>query len=128
MGFIKEFKKFISKGNVIDLAVGIVIGTAFGNIVSSLVADIFMPPLGLLIGEVDFKHLKIPLTPKASINIGNFIQNIFTFLVIALAVFIFLKILHKFYKEEEKKAPPAPNPQEKLLEEIRDILKKQAKS
>jgi large conductance mechanosensitive channel len=125
MSFYNEFKKFISKGNMIDLAVGVVIGTAFGNVISSLVADIFMPPLGLLISDTNsLKAITIPLTSTVHINIGNFLHVLLTFLIIAFAIFVFLKLLNKFVKKEEKKeAAPEDTKDQKLLTEIRDLLK-----
>lgn len=134
MGFLKEFKDFVSRGNVIDLAVGLVLGTAFGSIVSSLVADIIMPPLGWIIKSVDFRNIKIPLQQAVvengkvvqeavTINIGNFIQTVIQFLIIAFSIFLLLKAINKFRKKEEAKTPPAPSKEEVLLSEIRDILK-----
>lgn len=118
---LKEFKKFISRGNVVDLAVGVVMGSAFSSIVTSLVNDIIMPFVGLIIGGIDFTNMSLKIN-DASINYGNFIQNIVNFLIIALSIFMFVKIINKISrkKEEEKK----PDPQIKLLEEIRDLLKK----
>lgn len=125
----KEFKAFISRGNVIDLAIGIVIGAAFGKIVSSLIADIIMPPIGLLISNIDFKDIKIDIGGTAQnpvfLNIGNFIQITIEFLIIAFAVFLVMKGVNALNKKkEEEPAPPAEPPaDEKLLAEIRDILK-----
>ena len=138
MGLVKEYKEFISKGNVIDLAVGVVIGGAFGKIVSSFVADIVMPPLGVMIGGVDFKELKYVLKEAVldaegavsqaavTINHGVFIQNIIDFLIIALAIFFVVKGINNMKKKEEAApaAPPAPSKEEVLLGEIRDLLKK----
>lgn len=134
--FITEFKEFASKGNIVDLAVGIVIGGAFGKIVSSIVADIIMPPIGLLIGGVSFTDLKIILKsaaidatgkaiPAVTLNYGNFLQTLFDFLIIAFAMFIVVKAMMRIKKKNEvAPAPPAgPTPTEKLLEEIRDALK-----
>jgi large conductance mechanosensitive channel len=133
MRFIKEFKDFISRGNVIDLAVGIIIGSAFGKIVASLVADIIMPPIGFLLGGVNFTDLKIMVKPAqvdaagkitkaaVSINYGTFIQVCFEFLIIAFAVFLLIKVITSFRKKEEVAA--APTKTETLLEEIRDALK-----
>lgn len=138
MSFTKEFKEFISRGNVLDLAVGIVIGGAFGNIVSSLVADILMPPIGLVIGGVDFKDLKLTLldaqfndTGKVikdavSINYGNFIQTLVDFLIIAFAIFLVVKGANKLRakkKEEVHVAVVPPAGEVVLLSEIRDLLK-----
>ena len=132
MGFVKEFKEFAVKGNVMDMAVGIIIGGAFGKIVSSFVSDVVMPPLGLLIGGIDFSDLALTLkdavgeTPAVTLNYGMFIQNVFDFLIIALAIFSMIKWMNSLKKKEEEKpaAPPAPPKQEVLLEEIRDLLKK----
>ena len=139
-GLIKEFKDFIARGNVIDLAVGVVIGSAFGKIVTSLVNDVITPPLGLLIGGVDFKDLKIVLkeavdkTPAVSINYGNFIQNTIDFLIVALAIFVAIKAMNalrtlaiKEKKEADEITPPEPTKEEALLTEIRDILKEKNK-
>ena len=122
-----EFKKFALKGNVMDLAVGVVIGAAFGKIVSSLVKDIIIPLIGMLMGGIDFTGLKITFG-KTAIMYGNFIQTIFDFLIIAAAIFAFIKVFNKltFKKEEEKKEEiPEPTKEEVLLGEIRDLLKQQ---
>ena len=138
MGLVSEYKEFISKGNVVDLAVGVVIGGAFGKIVSSFVADIVMPPLGMLLGGVDFKELKYVMQEAVldadgavtqaavSINHGMFIQNVVDFLIIALAIFFVVKGINNMKKKEEAApaAPPAPSKEEVLLGEIRDLLKK----
>jgi large conductance mechanosensitive channel len=133
MSFVKEFKEFAVKGNVVDLAVGVIIGGAFGKIVSSFVNDIVMPPLGILIGGVDFKDLKVVLkaavdatTPAVTLNYGAFIQAIFDFIIIALAIFVAVKAINKMKKEEAAApaAPAAPPREEVLLTEIRDLLKK----
>ena len=132
MGFVKEFKEFAVKGNVVDMAVGIIIGGAFGKIVSSFVSDVVMPPLGLLIGGIDFSDMALTLkdavgeTAAVTLNYGMFIQNVFDFLIIALAIFSMIKWINSLKKKEEEKpaAPPAPPKQEVLLEEIRDLLKK----
>jgi len=125
MGFIKEFKEFALRGNVVDMAVGIVIGAAFGNIVSSLVADVLMPPLGLLLGGVNFSELKWMLNDTVSMNIGLFLQTIIDFILIAFAIFLVIKAINRFNKKKEEApaAPPAPSKEETLLTEIRDILK-----
>ena len=127
---LKEFKEFISKGNVLDLAVGVVMGSAFSGIVTSLVNDIIMPFVGLLIGGIDFSGMKATVG-KASIMYGNFIQNIVNFLIIAMSIFVFIKFINrlskKVKKEEEKEAEQKVDPQTKLLEEIRDELKKSNK-
>ena len=125
---IKEFKKFISKGNVVDLAVGVVIGSAFGKIVSSLVDDIIMPLVGIIIGGIDFSNLYFKIG-YAKVSYGVFIQNVVDFLIVAFCIFIviraFNKLTHKDDKKEEKKAPKSD--EVKLLEEIRDLLKKDTK-
>jgi len=127
--FVQEFRDFAMRGNVIDMAVGIVIGTAFGKIVSSLVADIIMPLLSLITGKINLVALAWTLNEgeknQFAIKYGVFIQTIVDFILIAFSIFIVIKILSKFKKKEETKAaPPAPNRQEVLLEEIRDLLKK----
>jgi large conductance mechanosensitive channel protein len=128
----KEFKEFAVRGNVIDMAVGIIIGGAFGKIVSSVVSDIIMPAVGVLIGGVDFKDLKFVLkdavaeSPEVAISYGNFIQVTVDFIIIAFAVFLFIKVINSVKKKEEQ-APttPPPTPEDiKLLQEIRDLLKK----
>ena len=132
-----EFKKFALKGNMLDLAVGFIMGGAFGTIVSSLVKDVLMPPLGLLMGGVDFSALKITLksaipatdTAKAieavSINYGAFLNNVISFVIVAFAMFMIIKAMSRLQKKEEA-APSAPPAQEVLLAEIRDLLKKKA--
>ena len=133
--FLADFKKFAMRGNVIDMAVGVIIGGAFGKIVSSVVADIIMPPLGLLIGGVNFTDLKWvmkgPEVEQAAVtlNYGNFLQATFDFLIIAFSIFLFIRLLTKLTekKKEEQTAPapaPAPSEEVKLLSEIRDLLKK----
>lgn len=131
MSFIKEFREFAMRGNVVDMAVGVIIGGAFGKIVSSLVGDVAMPVLGILTGGVDFKDLKITLaeavgeTPAVTLNYGAFIQNVFDFIIIAFAIFMMVKALNKLKKEQPKEeAAPEPSAEEKLLAEIRDLLKK----
>ncbi len=131
MSFIKEFREFAMRGNVVDMAVGVIIGGAFGKIVSSLVGDVAMPVLGILTGGVDFKDLKITLaqavgeTPAVTLNYGAFIQNVFDFIIIAFAIFMMVKALNKLKKEQPKEeAVPEPSAEEKLLTEIRDLLKK----
>jgi large conductance mechanosensitive channel len=122
-----EFKKFALKGNVMDLAVGVVIGGAFGKIVSSLVNDIIMPLVGILLGGVDFTGLSYPVG-NATLKYGAFIQTIVDFFIIAFSIFLFIKLFNKlaFKKEEEKKEEiPAPTKEEVLLTEIRDLLKQQ---
>ena len=127
-----DFKKFAIKGNVIDMAVGVIIGGAFGKIVTSLVNDIIMPSVGLLMGGVDFTSLKYVITPatetvaEAAITYGNFIQSVVDFLIIAISVFVFVKIISGIGKKKEQPAPPAPpkpSAEETLLTEIRDLLK-----
>lgn len=122
---INEFKSFISKGNVIDLAVGVIIGGAFGKIVTSVVNDVLMPLIGIVIGGIDFTSLSFKIK-DATINYGMFIQNVIDFLIVALCIFIFVKIINKFNKKEEKevKEEPKVDPQIELLTEIRDLLKK----
>jgi len=124
---LNEFKKFALKGNVLDLAVGVIIGGAFGKIVSSLVDDIIMPIIGLLIGGVNFATLEFVLSSKGEepvvLKYGQFIQTTIDFIIIAFSIFIFIKAINSFKKKEEIK-PPAPSKEEVLLTEIRDILKK----
>lgn len=138
MKIIKEFKTFAMKGNVIDMAVGIIIGAAFGKIVNSLVNDVIMPPLGKLIKNVDFSNLFVTLgdgdfatvaaakeAGVATLNYGLFINEIINFIIVAIAVFMLIKSVNAMKKKEEAKpsAPPPPSGEEKLLGEIRDILK-----
>ena len=133
MGFVKEFREFAVKGNVVDMAVGIVIGTAFGKIVSSLVSDVVTPPLGYLIGGVDFTKLAITLpglqagAEPVTVRYGVFLQAAFDFLIVAFAIFMLVKLINRLRRVEEAKptAPPAPPRQELLLEEIRDLLREQ---
>ncbi|WP_073541105.1 large conductance mechanosensitive channel protein MscL [Bacillus paranthracis] len=129
-----EFKKFAFKGNVVDLAVGVVIGAAFGKIVSSLVKDVITPLLGMVLGGVDFTDLKLTFG-KSSIMYGNFIQTIFDFLIIAAAIFMFVKVFNKLTsrkeeeeEEEKEEEIPEPTKEEVLLGEIRDLLKQQNSS
>lgn len=137
MSIVKEFKEFAMKGNVLDLAVGIIIGSAFGKIISSVVADILMPPIGLAIGGVKFTDLKIKLTDAVmegdkvvkeavTINYGNFLQVTVDFLIIAFVIFIMIKAMNKMKKKEEIVivVPPGPTNEEVLLTQIRDLLKK----
>lgn len=130
---IKEFKEFISRGNVVDMAVGVIMGSAFGKIVTSLVNDIIMPLVGVLIGGIDFTSLSFKIQ-DASVKYGSFIQNIVDFLIVAICIFIFVKIinklntidvLHKKKKEKATKEEVKKSNEEVLLEEIRDLLKKQ---
>jgi len=131
MKMLKEFRDFISKGNVLDLAVAVIIGAAFGKIVTSFVNDILMPPIGILMGGVDFKDLTVVLknavgeVPAVTLNYGMFIQNVIDFLIIALCVFLVVKVANNLSKkmEEAPAAPPAPTKDQELLTEIRDLLK-----
>ena len=141
MGMVKEFKEFAMRGNVMDMAVGIIIGGAFGKIISSFVADVLMPPIGVLLGGTDFTGLKIILKDKVmeadkviteavTINYGNFIQVTIDFLIIAFAIFMIIKMMNSLNKKEVPApavpAPPTePSKEEKLLTEIRDLLKRQ---
>jgi large conductance mechanosensitive channel len=134
MSFAQEFKAFIMRGNVVDLAVAVVIGGAFGKIITSLVNDIIMPPIGLLVGGIDFSKLKAVIQnapdPKkvVSINYGAFINTIITFLIIALAIFVVIKAMQAVMpKKVEKPAPPPTPPDVVLLTEIRDLLKQQSR-
>ena len=132
MGFVKEFKEFAVKGNMVDMAVGIVIGAAFGKIVSSLVADIIMPLLGLLGGGVDFSLLSITLREAVgeeaavTLNYGMFIQVLFDFIIIALALFVVIKGINRLKRKQQEQPAEAPKPSEDimLLREIRDSLRK----
>ncbi len=137
MGMVKEFKEFAMKGNMLDLAVGIIIGGAFGKVVSSIVADVLMPPLGLLIGGLNFTDIKITLKealvdaagkthPAVTLNLGNFIQSLVDFTIIAFAVFLLVKGINRMNRKaaENPAAPTFPTRQEELLSEIRDLLKK----
>ena len=135
MSMLQEFKTFAMKGNVVDMAVGIIIGAAFGKIVSSAVNDVIMPPIGLLVGGVSFTDLAIVLkeavgeTPAVTINYGNFIQVVFDFVIVAFAIFMMIKFMNNLQKKKEEvpaapPAPPAPSKEEILLTEIRDLLKK----
>lgn len=134
MSLISEFKAFAVRGNVVDMAVGIIMGVAFGKVVSSLVNDLVMPPLGMMIGGVHFGDLAITLkeavgdTPAVMLNYGAFIQNLLDFLIIALAVFVAVKIMNELQRKEDQvkeEAPLPPPPQEVLLTEIRDLIKQQ---
>lgn len=141
--FLQDFKAFAMKGNVVDMAVGVIIGGAFGKIVTSVVNDIIMPPIGLLVGGVNFKDLKVVMKEEVlnaegavesaavTLNYGNFLQQTFDFLIIALSIFMMVRLITKLTtkKKEEEAAKPAPTPapqpsaEEKLLTEIRDLLK-----
>ena len=130
MSMLKEFREFAVKGNVVDMAVGIIIGAAFGKIVSSFVGDVVMPPLGLLIGGMDFSDLAITLKEASgdiaavSLNYGKFIQTVIDFTIIAFAIFMVIKAMNSLKRQEEATpaAPPEPSREEKLLTEIRDLL------
>ena len=143
MGMLKEFKEFAVKGNMLDMAVGIIIGAGFGKIISSLVNDVLMPPLGLLLGRVDFTQLKAvlqkgsdaimdgativtPAVKQVSINYGMFIQTVIDFIIVAFCIFLVIKAMNKMKKKEEAApaAPAAPPEDVVLLKEIRDLLKK----
>lgn len=132
MKLFDEFKAFVMRGNVIDLAVGVIIGGAFGKIVTSLVNDIFMPIIGMIIGNVNFSSLEIKLgepvegAEQAAIKYGMFIQEIVNFLIIALCIFMVIKVINKLQKKKEEAPTPAPEPtkEEVLLTEIRDVLNK----
>ena len=134
MGMMKEFKEFAMKGNVVDMAVGIVIGAAFGKIVSSFVKDVLMPPIGMLMGGVNFSDLSITLkeavgkTPAVVVKYGVFIQTVIDFAIVAFAIFMLIKGINAMKRKEEAApaAPPEPPKEELLLAEIRDILKEKA--
>ena len=137
MKWLSEFKTFAMRGNVLDMAVGIIIGGAFGKIVSSLVADVIMPPIGMLIGGINFSEWKIVLhhavmegdkvmNPAVTLNIGNFIQTISDFIIIAFSIFLVVKAINTLKQTKEETAPAGPTKQEELLTEIRDLLKKQS--
>ena len=133
MGVLNEFKAFAVKGNVVDMAVGIIIGAAFGKIVTSFVGDLVMPPIGMLIGGVDFSDLAITLkaaegaTPAVVLAYGKFIQTIIDFIIVALAIFMGVKAINRLKREESvaPSLPPVPTKEEELLGEIRDLLKAQ---
>ncbi len=132
MSMMKEFRDFAMRGNVVDMAVGIVIGAAFGKIVSSFVNDVLMPPIGMLVGGVDFSELSVTLKEAAgeaaavTLNYGAFVQAVVDFVIIAFAIFMVIKAMNSMKKKEEEKpaAPPAPSKEEQLLTEIRDLLKR----
>ncbi|HEX4341345.1 MAG TPA: large-conductance mechanosensitive channel protein MscL [Polyangiaceae bacterium] len=136
MSILTEFKEFAVKGNVVDLAVGVIIGAAFGKIVTSLVTDVVMPPIGLAVGGVDFSNLVVTLkeaegkTPAVAIRYGNFLQTIFDFLIVAIAIFLMVKGINRLKREEPKPpaAPAEPPKQELLLAEIRDAVKDLARA
>ena len=139
MGMMSEFKEFAVKGNVLDMAVGVIIGGAFGKIVSSVVSDILMPPIGLLMGHMDFSSLFIPLSEEAkgislaaakaagaaTINYGVFLQTLLDFTILAFVIFLVIKQMNRFKKATLPGPPPAPPKEEVLLAEIRDLLKNQ---
>lgn len=134
MSIVKEFREFAVKGNVVDMAVGIIIGAAFGKIVTALVSGVLMPPLGVLLGGVDFSDLAIVLkeatadAPAVVISYGSFIQTVVDFTIVAFAIFMMVKVINKLKKKEEEapKAAPAPSAEQVLLTEIRDLLKEKA--
>ncbi|WP_423822410.1 large-conductance mechanosensitive channel protein MscL [Salinisphaera sp. SPP-AMP-43] len=136
MSLWREFKGFAVRGNVIDLAVGVVVGGAFGKIVTSLVNDIITPPLGLLIGGVDFANLKFTLrrateqAPAVTLNYGSFVQTVINFLIIAFAIFVVVRLLNRLKRQEaaQPSLPPAPSREEVLLTEIRDALRERGSS
>jgi large conductance mechanosensitive channel len=134
MGLVSEFKEFIARGNVVDLAVGVIIGAAFGKIVTSLVEQVVMPPIGLLLGGVDFSHLQWVLRPEnlateeieeVAIQYGAFLNTVIQFLIVAFVIFLMVKAINKLKRAEAvaPSAPPAPSASEVLLAEIRDELK-----
>lgn len=141
MKMLKEFKEFAMRGSVIDLAVGVIIGAAFGKVIASLVNDVIMPPIGLLVGGMDFKDIVITLRAAeldpathailkeaVTLNLGNFIQTLVDFTIVAFAIFMMIKSVNKFTMKKEETAPPpappAPTKDQELLTEIRDLLKK----
>jgi large conductance mechanosensitive channel len=132
MSIVKEFKEFAMKGSVVDMAVGVVIGAAFGKIVSSLVDKVIMPPLGVLIGGMDFTHMKLILQAagadgkgEVAIGYGDFIQNLVNFLIIAWSLFVAIKLMNSMKRKEETASAPPPTPEDTLLlREIRDLLNK----
>lgn len=133
MSILNEFREFAMKGNVVDLAIGVVIGTAFGAITNSLVADVIMPPLGVLMGGLDFSHYALTLAaaeddkPATILSYGKFVQTLFNFLIVAWAMFVIVKLMNRLRRAPAPapEAPPAPPRSEVLLEEIRDLLKKE---
>lgn len=141
MKMLKEFREFAMRGNVIDLAVGVIIGAAFGKVIASLVNDFIMPPIGLLVGGMDFKEIVVTLRAAeldpatqailkeaVTLNIGNFIQTLVDFTIVAFAIFMMIKAVNKFTMKKEEAPPtppPAPTKDQELLTEIRDLLKKQ---
>ncbi|MGH8508785.1 MAG: large-conductance mechanosensitive channel protein MscL [Gammaproteobacteria bacterium] len=129
MSMLQEFKGFAMRGNVVDMAVGIIIGAAFGKIVSSFVEDVIMPPIGFLVGGVDFSDLAVTLqsatgeVPAVMLNYGKFIQTVFDFTIVAFAIFIAIKAMNAMKKQNEALAEPLPSKEELLLTEIRDLIK-----
>lgn len=129
MSFLAEFKKFAMRGNVVDLAVGVIIGAAFNKIVSALVADVIMPPIGMVLGGVDFTSLKLTLAPPipgiqpATLNYGSFIQTVVNFVIVAVAVFLLIKGINALNRKERQDKPAPPAPDVALLTEIRDLLR-----
>jgi large conductance mechanosensitive channel len=129
MSILREFKEFAIKGNAIDMAIGIIIGAAFGKIISSLVDDIIMPPIGMLVGGVDFTNLAVTLkeatmdTPAVTVNYGNFIQTLVNFTIIAFAIFMIVKLINRFRRKQEATPEPVPSKEALLLTEIRDLLR-----
>lgn len=121
--FLGEFKEFISRGNVVDLAVGVIVGGSFGKIVTSLVNDILMPIIGIILGGLNFTSLSFKLG-NAIIHYGSFIQNVVDFIIVAFCIFLFVKLVNKLHKEEKKETKKEKSDEVKLLEEIRDLLKK----
>ena len=146
-GVLKDFREFAIKGNVVDLAVGVIIGGAFGTIVTSLVNDVIMPPIGLLVGDVDFSNLFVVLKPgtkagttlpyhsvadakaagAVTLNLGLFVNTVINFIIVAFSVFLLVKAISKLRRHHEEAAPPGPTPDQLLLTELRDLLKSQAK-
>jgi len=140
MKLLQEFKQFAMRGNVVDMAVGIIIGGAFGKIVSSIVTDVVMPPIGALLGGVDFAYLKIVIkhavkdaagkvtSPEVAIAYGSFINTVVNFIIIAASIFVVVKLMNAMKKKDEAKpaTPPAPTKDQELLSEIRDLLKAKA--
>lgn len=126
MSIIKEFKEFAFKGNVLDMAVGVIVGGAFGKIVTSLVNDVIMPLFSLLLNNIKFTDLKIMLKGESAVMIGNFIQSMVDFVIIAISIFVFVKLINSFKKKEEPQPEEPKGPSaEELLTEIRDLLKKE---
>jgi large conductance mechanosensitive channel len=127
MGLVSEFRTFIQRGNAVDMAVGVIVGTAFGKVVSSVVNDLLMPPLGLLVGRVSFSHLRVDLggPPEApvALHYGAFLQAVFDFLIIAFCIFLLVRAVNALKQPEPAPAPVEPSVEERLLTEIRDLLR-----